>query len=369
MQKRVALKLFLLTTIFTLSGYCGIYDYSYSPVPVEQEGNTTSEPNLFMYGDFDEIIHFKALLFNDDGLTEQSQQYLDTIIKTVDEYNDDKTIGVTIIAYTESTTDDRNEAAIASKSYASKIQNWFSKDLDTNSSEKISAKFAKKVQQLLIDKGMDEKKTTLEIRGANDNAYSDATSEGRALSNRVMVSLYVFTPEEPEIDSDGDGVIDKIDVCPGTPKGIVVDSKGCPLDSDGDGVYDYMDLCPGTPKSFKVDVNGCPLVGTLRLNFAFNKYKIEEHDSPKVASFAQFLRENSQYKVELSGHTDSVGDESYNLTLSFLRANEVRKALIQEGIDSKRLIVTGLGESMPIFDNEAPEGRYANRRVEMKLYY
>ncbi|MBN2687371.1 MAG: outer membrane beta-barrel domain-containing protein, partial [Deltaproteobacteria bacterium] len=49
-------------------------------------------------------------------------------------------------------------------------------------------------------------------------------------------------------DSDGDGVYDDMDTCPGTPKGVTVDSSGCPLDSDGDGVYDYLDKCPGTPK-------------------------------------------------------------------------------------------------------------------------
>jgi outer membrane protein OmpA-like peptidoglycan-associated protein len=60
------------------------------------------------------------------------------------------------------------------------------------------------------------------------------------------------------IDSDGDGVPDYLDKCPGTPKGVKVDSSGCPIDSDGDGVPDNLDLCPGTPKGMKVDANGCP---------------------------------------------------------------------------------------------------------------
>ncbi len=62
-------------------------------------------------------------------------------------------------------------------------------------------------------------------------------------------------------DSDGDGVYDGIDQCPDTPKGAKVDSKGCPMDSDGDGVYDGLDKCPGTPKGAKVDKDGCPLDG------------------------------------------------------------------------------------------------------------
>jgi OOP family OmpA-OmpF porin len=61
------------------------------------------------------------------------------------------------------------------------------------------------------------------------------------------------------LDSDRDGVYDYIDKCPGTPAGVKVDRDGCPLDSDGDGVYDYLDKCPGTPTGVKVDQNGCPL--------------------------------------------------------------------------------------------------------------
>jgi OOP family OmpA-OmpF porin len=61
------------------------------------------------------------------------------------------------------------------------------------------------------------------------------------------------------LDSDGDGVTDNLDQCPGTPLGVSVDSMGCPLDSDKDGVYDYLDKCPGTPTGVKVDSDGCPL--------------------------------------------------------------------------------------------------------------
>ena len=60
-------------------------------------------------------------------------------------------------------------------------------------------------------------------------------------------------------DSDGDGVADHLDKCPGTPKDVKVDAVGCPLDTDGDGVPDYLDKCPGTPKGTKVDAAGCPI--------------------------------------------------------------------------------------------------------------
>jgi opacity protein-like surface antigen len=60
-------------------------------------------------------------------------------------------------------------------------------------------------------------------------------------------------------DSDKDGVPDREDYCPDTPRGAVVDEKGCPLDSDGDGIYDGLDKCPDNAPGTKVDVNGCPL--------------------------------------------------------------------------------------------------------------
>ena len=61
------------------------------------------------------------------------------------------------------------------------------------------------------------------------------------------------------LDGDGDTVPDGIDKCPDTAKGILVDAAGCPLDTDGDGVFDGPDQCPGTPKGAIVDSNGCPL--------------------------------------------------------------------------------------------------------------
>jgi OOP family OmpA-OmpF porin len=60
------------------------------------------------------------------------------------------------------------------------------------------------------------------------------------------------------VDSDGDGVWDGLDKCPDTPKGATVDASGCPVDSDGDGVFDGIDTCPNTPKGATVDASGCP---------------------------------------------------------------------------------------------------------------
>ncbi len=72
-------------------------------------------------------------------------------------------------------------------------------------------------------------------------------------------------------------------------------------------------------------------------------------------------------KIEIAGHTDSVGSEMYNLRLSEARANAVRDYLIQHGISPDRLIAKGYGESRPIAPNTTREGRAKNRRVEFTV--
>lgn len=61
-------------------------------------------------------------------------------------------------------------------------------------------------------------------------------------------------------DSDGDGVFDGIDQCEDTPELAVVDAEGCPIDSDNDGIFDGIDQCPNTPSAVRVDLSGCPTI-------------------------------------------------------------------------------------------------------------
>ncbi|MBE0599566.1 MAG: OmpA family protein [Desulfuromonadales bacterium] len=87
--------------------------------------------------------------------------------------------------------------------------------------------------------------------------------EGKEFQNFVATAGINFQiggeTERPEvIDTDGDGVIDAFDRCPGTPLGVPVDGYGCPADADRDGVPDYLDQCPNTPAGAAVDRQGCP---------------------------------------------------------------------------------------------------------------
>ena len=72
----------------------------------------------------------------------------------------------------------------------------------------------------------------------------------------------------------------------------------------------------------------------------------------------------SQWKLEIKGHTDNVGEDDYNQKLSQMRADEVKKYLVSKGLLATRITAQGFGEKMPIATNDTKEGREKNRRVE-----
>ncbi len=79
------------------------------------------------------------------------------------------------------------------------------------------------------------------------------------------------------------------------------------------------------------------------------------------------LKEFDKTLIDVYGHTDSVGSDAYNQTLSERRAASVGQYLISQGIDGRRVITQGFGESRPIADNNTEAGRSQNRRVELQL--
>lgn len=140
--------------------------------------------------------------------------------------------------------------------------------------------------------------------------------------------------------------------------------KEAPKDSDGDGVIDELDKCPNTPKGLKVDKDGCALNFNFHVNFDFDKSDIKSEQKQRVLEFANIMKENPLLSATIEGHTDSIGSDAYNEKLSQRRADAVRDALIEEGIDAARLKAVGYGEAKPVADNNTEDGRAENRRVE-----
>ena len=154
---------------------------------------------------------------------------------------------------------------------------------------------------------------------------------------------------EPCADSDGDGVCDSADLCPGTAKGTVVDAKGCPKEA-ADGSKKKLD-----------DVY-----------FAFDKSDLADSERTKLDKSATVIDDLSKkypsLKVDVSGHTDAVGTDGYNQGLSERRANSVKSYLVRKGVTAERINTFAFGESKPAATNETVEGRALNRRAEVQTH-
>ena len=101
--------------------------------------------------------------------------------------------------------------------------------------------------------------------------------------------------------------------------------------------------------------------------FDFDKSVIKPEAGQILDRLVAFMNENKDKKTALSGHTDSIGTEAYNLKLSDRRWTSVRDYVVKKGVDSGRVSGQGFGESKPIADNKTAEGRSKNRRVEIKV--
>jgi len=137
-------------------------------------------------------------------------------------------------------------------------------------------------------------------------------------------------------------------------------------DSDGDGVYDDEDQCPGTPAGAKVNAVGCWTLDSVL--FDFDKAEIKPEGYPLLDAIVVILEKNPAMSVELQGHTDNVGTEAYNLDLSMRRSTSVAKYLVDRGILRNRLATTGFGFKSPVALNGTGFGRSLNRRVELNPY-
>jgi len=108
----------------------------------------------------------------------------------------------------------------------------------------------------------------------------------------------------------------------------------------------------------------------VRINnifFDFDRYELKSESYPELNRLAKVLKQNPGMKVEIAGHTDDVGTEEYNLTLSRNRAQAVVDYLVSAGCERANLLPTGYGESRPVASNQTEEGRALNRRVEFRF--
>ena len=146
------------------------------------------------------------------------------------------------------------------------------------------------------------------------------------------------------------------------------DGKKCYVSSDRDGGFGGYDIYVF---DFK-DINMPEIVDTTHfvmrnINFEFDSAVLQESSYPSIDSLAIFLKENPSITVEISGFTDNSGTAEHNQKLSQDRANSVKEALINKGVDAARMTAVGYGSNNPIKPNDTEENKALNRRVEIRI--
>lgn len=143
----------------------------------------------------------------------------------------------------------------------------------------------------------------------------------------------------------------------------------------GGAVGGYMDIqesklrqrLAGTGVGVKRVGDTLVLVMPGNVTFGTNQSDIQASFFPVLNSVALVVKEYDKTRIEISGFTDSTGTVEYNQSLSQKRANSVAQYLIAQGVDARRVVAQGLGQSNPIASNATAAGRQENRRVELRL--
>jgi len=180
-----------------------------------------------------------------------------------------------------------------------------------------------------------------------------------------------------DTDPDKDGVPLPCDLCPNE---VGVKPDGCPIrDTDGDGILDDKDKCPKEPetKNGFEDDDGCPdtlpekikkFTGVVQgIYFDQGKATIRKQSTATLSGAVKVLQEFPSISLEISGHTSSEGDPSFNDKLSQDRADSVKQWLVERGVGAERIKTRGAGSNEPIADNKTAAGKAKNRRIEFKV--
>ena len=172
-----------------------------------------------------------------------------------------------------------------------------------------------------------------------------------------------------ELDSDGDGVGDSRDQCPNTPAGAKVDERGCELDGDGDGIVDSVDKCPDTPKGERVDNTGCPFKKELLLQGV----KFDTNSADLLPESIPVLNNAiATLKRYPEVNVEVAGHTDSRGSDAFNLNLSARRAesvlkFLQDGGVSNAMTSRGYGERQPLASNNTDDGRQQNRRVVLRV--
>ena len=388
--------------------FAGLGILRYQPQDIK-ESPTTDYGSRVLWKDFDEKAQFKATLIGGMGadyfLTESftvgiqasfryfNTDYLDAFalspggVPTASDYYFDYGVKISYYMFDNSDADGDGIANDEEKKYST---NPFKADTDDDLLSDYDEIYIHKTNPTLFDTdgdGLnDYEEITLHLNPNNIDTDGDDLND--------FEEIRIFNTFAHLVDSDFDGISDYDEVRASTnPRNN---------DTDGDGVNDYDDKCPTAagPKEF----DGCPqikpivetrivkdtliipmdtiyiikeaiaendtvarqIIKPFGINFMKNSAEILIESELILDDIAKWIISNNK-KIEVQGHTDTDGDEAYNLDLSTQRANSVRDYLISQGVNSEKISAKGLGEKRPIDLSESSKAKARNRRIEFVI--
>ncbi len=198
-------------------------------------------------------------------------------------------------------------------------------------------------------------------------AASLAAGEERYRQRQAELAALRDELARMKADSDGDGVSDYFDKCPGTPTGTKVDGAGCPLPVPAPVQVPVRDTIVQTTYIITEEDRQIVSEAIRNLEFDFGKSTIRPRSFPSLNRVADLLVKKG-ISLKLAGHTDNVGSDAANMKLSKDRAESVKRYLVNQGSNPSRIEAVGYGESQPIATNSTDAGRQKNRRVEFTIY-
>lgn len=143
------------------------------------------------------------------------------------------------------------------------------------------------------------------------------------------------------------------------------------VDADSDGILDTHDQCPNSLPMSRIDNTGCMIteqtITLQNVNFEYDSAQLTPYSEETLEGVARALRDQPNINIEIAGHTDSRGSDTYNLNLSSARAKSVTEFLVSRGIADGRMSAKGYGEAHPVGSNDSDAGRASNRRVELRI--
>ncbi len=199
--------------------------------------------------------------------------------------------------------------------------------------------------------------------------YGNVKDEKTLVPLKAKIELYDLKLDQriSLVDSDSISGVYLMVLTEGSEYALYIEKEGYLFQSNT-----FLYQLGENPSPVRKDILLSPLKkgATTKLNnlfFETDKYELEDKSKTELEKVVSFLKANSNIVIQISGHTDNVGTDTYNQVLSEKRAKSVYSYLIKKGINPVQVDFVGLGSTEPVGPNDSEENRQLNRRIEFKI--